>query len=367
MTWAERAAVAERSVVGRHLGRVWVWPTGRLARTASPPAPSNRWHEPLHYWWQAHVLDCLVDAELRAPSAARRQVIRAWPRAQWARNGFRWTNHYFDDIAWFGLALERVGRLGLGNPRGLEAVVTKLERGWVDDHLGGIRWRAGDDFRNAPTNGPAAVLFARVGRRDLAERSLDWMRSRLLREDGLLADGIRPSGRVEARYTYCQGLYLGALVELGHDDEARAVAAAIRREVCTEGVLHGQGGGDGGLFAGITARYLALAGADDVVLACAEAAWENRTATHEGVYFGPDWAVAAQVPTADDPLGANQQPNGVTGAAVPERDLSVQLSGWMLMEAAAALALRGGASRPPQGPGKGGARRSSSGTEIYGG
>lgn len=345
MTWAERAAIAERSVTRRHLARVWMWPTGHLARTAYPPAPSNAWHEPLHYWWQAHALDCLVDAELRAPSAERRRLIQAWPRTQWARNGFRWTNHYFDDIAWFGLALERAGRLGLGNPRGLATVLAKLEAGWIDDDLGGIRWREADDFRNAPTNAPAAVLFARAGRRDLAERSLEWMRDHLLRDDGLLADGIRPSGRVEALYTYCQGLYLGALTELGHDEETRAVGAAIARGVCTDGILHGAGGGDGGLFAGITARYLALAGADDVVLACAEAAWANRTVTHEGVFFGPDWAVGAQVPTADDPLGANQQPNGVTGAAVPERDLSVQLSGWMLMEAAAVVEARHQRSR----------------------
>ena len=339
--WAGRAAVAERSVVARHLQRVRVWPLGWLMRTAWPPTPSHRWHEPLHYWWQAHALDCLVDAELRAPSAARRRVIRAWPRAQYVRNGARGTNEYHDDIAWFGLALERAGRLGLGNARGLRAIVARLRAAWVDDELGGIRWRGGDEFRNAPTNPPAALLFARVGYRGLAHWGVRWMERRLRRDDGLLRDGIRADGPAKALYTYGQGLYLGALHELGERGAARATVGAIREALTDDGVLRGAGDGDGGLFAGITARYLALAGGEDVVVASAEAAWANRAETSSGILFGPDWGVPARVPTARDALGANQRPDGVTAAAVPERDLSVQLSGWMLMEAAALVERRG--------------------------
>lgn len=341
--WSARAAAAERGILRRHLQRVAVWPVGWLARTAHPAAAGNLWHSPLHYWWQAHALDCLVDAELRAPSAARRRVIRQWPRAQYVRNGLRWTNDYFDDIAWFGLALERAGRLGLGNRRGLAAIVERLEGGWIDDDLGGVRWRVGDDFRNAPTNGPAAVLLGRVGRRASSERILTWMRNTLRREDGLLLDGIRPGSVHEVIFTYCQGLHLGALLEHGDLDEAAVVVAGIQRELTDDNVLRGTGGGDGGLFAGITARYLALAaasavpGARDIVEASAEAAWTNRATTHEGVFFGPRWNAPARVPTRDDALGLRQTPDGVTGAAVPERDLSVQLSGWMLLEAAATL------------------------------
>ena len=40
--------------------------------------------------------------------------------------------------------------------------------------------------------------------------------------------------------------------------------------------------------------------------------------------FGPDWSRPATVPTS-------------RGRTDPERDLSVQLSGWMLMEAAHAV------------------------------
>jgi predicted alpha-1,6-mannanase (GH76 family) len=103
-------------------------------------------------------------------------------------------------------------------------------------------------------------------------------------------------------------------------------------------VLRGQGGGDGGLFAGILARYLALAAsslpllgteyavaaqqAANLVYCSAEAAWRNRTIAPGGPLFGPEWTKPAVLP-------------GRTGR--PERDLSVQAGGWMLLEAAAGL------------------------------
>ncbi|MBB1587636.1 MAG: glycosyl hydrolase, partial [Propionibacterium sp.] len=104
----------------------------------------------------------------------------------------------------------------------------------------------------------------------------------------------------------------------------------------SDGVLTGQGGGDGGLFAGILARYLTLVanrfeGGDDtrqlaahMVRSSADAAWRNAAKDADGLpSFGPEWNQPAQKP-------ARRQ-------WTTERDLSVQLSGWMLMEAAAAL------------------------------
>lgn len=338
---SDRAALAEESVRRRHLRRLRVWPSGRLGATSFPAGRGARWHKPFHYWWQAHLLDCLVDAEVRAPDEARRRLIRAFPRAMWVRNGFRWTNDYYDDIAWFGLALERAGRLGLGNPRGLRVIVDRLAGAWRRDVLGGLPWRVGDEFRNAPVMGPAAILFARVGEDLLARRAVDWLRTRLQREDGLVIDGLRPHR--PALHTYNQGTLVGALVELGELAEADRVAIAVGAKLARDGVLVGARGGDGGLFAGITARHLgeaARAGsvaARSIVEASAEAAWANRAENADGVFLGHDWTVPAVIPTAAAPLGANQAPDGVTSAAVPERDLSVQLSGWMLLEAAARL------------------------------
>ena len=111
------------------------------------------------------------------------------------------------------------------------------------------------------------------------------------------------------------------------------------------GVLKGAGGGDGGLFAGITARYLALAAnelpddgatrsaARDIVLASATAAWDNRADVDGLPLFAAFWDRTAEVP------GKCAESGGKVDGAVfespsPERDLSVQVSGWMLMEAA---------------------------------
>jgi predicted alpha-1,6-mannanase (GH76 family) len=119
--------------------------------------------------------------------------------------------------------------------------------------------------------------------------------------------------------------------------------------MATDGVLKGGGGGDGGLFAGITARYLALAatslpgdsGADaaardtarSIVLASAQAAWDNRQDVEGLPLFGAFWGRTAEVPRAGG-QGAMLADGAVIESVTPERDLSVQVSGWMLMEAA---------------------------------
>ncbi|MGH4027186.1 MAG: glycoside hydrolase family 76 protein, partial [Pseudonocardiaceae bacterium] len=111
----------------------------------------------------------------------------------------------------------------------------------------------------------------------------------------------------------------------------------VAEHLTGSGVLRGHGAGDGGLFTGILARYLALAAqsgslagsagslagllAQRLVLDAAEAAWGNRGVADGGPVFGPQWSVPASPP----------------GPGRAERDLSVQLSGWMLLEAAAEL------------------------------
>ena len=64
--WAARAAAAERAVVRRHLRPLGgVLPGTRIGRIRWPRmAPVRPW--PWHYWWQAHLLDCLVGAGVAA-------------------------------------------------------------------------------------------------------------------------------------------------------------------------------------------------------------------------------------------------------------------------------------------------------------
>ncbi|HEU0086047.1 MAG TPA: glycoside hydrolase family 76 protein, partial [Pseudonocardiaceae bacterium] len=298
---------------------------------------------PWHYWWQAHLLDCALDAYRRTPTRWRRDTVAGLVRGMRLRNLTGWVNAYHDDIAWLGLALQRSATLtGLRWPGAEQAIAHRLRLGRVPS--GGMRWRVGDDFVNVAATGPAAILFARRGNLGLAGALTDWILQTLVDPGtGLVLDGARvhPDGSVRtverAVYSYCQGVLLGACVELAAAtgasrwaEQADRTVHAVAEHLTDGGVLRGHGGGDGGLFTGILARYLALAAAAPLasgpvaarlVLDSAEAAWRNRDVATGGPVFGPQWTVPARPP----------QP----GRA--EHDLSVQLSGWMLLEAAAEL------------------------------
>lgn len=336
MTVAQQAEAVERAVRERHLRRLWWLPGTTLGRTGWPATNRQRFFITWAFWWQAHLLDCLVDAQLRAPDDRRLRTMRRLLRSIRLRNLGKWTNDYYDDISWLGLAVQRAAKVtGWDLHRPEQAILRQLRAGWTDDGGGGIWWRRGDQFKNAPANGPAAIMHARAGETERAKAIVDWMQATLVdQETGLVADGIRLDTGTLAKqyYSYCQGVFLGACIELGElDIAARTVRAAAAHNV-RDGVLHGAGGGDGGLFAGILARYLALAAlrlpapestvARELVLNSAQACWKNAAHTAEGPLLGPDWTKTPETPP---------QPRN------PVRDESVQLSGWMLLEAAALL------------------------------
>lgn len=352
--WKNRAASAEAAIATRHLRRLWKIPGTQLGVVGWPPTAKDLSFATWHYWWQAHLLDTLVDAQVRNPKSDRVRSIRKQIRGHLTRNAGRWTNNYYDDMAWLALALERAGRLtGLPNPRALATLADQLVDSWSPAEGGGIPWRKQDKFFNAPANGPAGIFLARYGNVDRATQMADWIDDTLIDPDThLVFDGIKAGSLVRAQYTYCQGVVVGLETELAvRSGEARHVArvarlvTAIRDNMTTDGVLKGAGGGDGGLFAGITARYLALAAAelpeDDatrdaargIVVACAKSAWDNRAEVDGLPLFGAFWDRTAEVPSAGG-VSAASVDGAVFESASPARDLSVQVSGWMLMEAA---------------------------------
>jgi predicted alpha-1,6-mannanase (GH76 family) len=361
---AARAELAERAIRKRHLRRVWALPGTLLGVPSWPASPAQRGFGPWNYWWQAHVLDCLVDAYVRSPDAGRRSRVARFVNGVRVRNGKHWLNDYYDDMAWLALALQRAEQhVGVRRRGVVDQLAGALRQGWTDDAGGGIWWRLrdkyGEDFKNVPTNGPAAILFARLhdARGFGAAR---WIEANLVDpQTGVVWDGLHvgEDGQIreveKVAYAYCQGVYLGACLELaswGNDGQAGTWAERASRTVTTVAahltpttpssarlVLRGQGGADGGMFAGILARYLARAAltlpefghdyepaaflAAELVLHSARAAWRNRAAAPGGPLFGPEWSRPADAPRP--------------GSA--ERDLSVQTSAWMLLEAAALL------------------------------
>lgn len=361
----ERAAAAERSVGALFGGRLAGMPLTHLGRVTTSAAGPRPLFQPWHYWWQAHYLDAIVDAGertlcLRGVDAARRRS-RLGGRllaTMWLRNGGRFTNDYFDDMAWVLLAVARLDRLDEAVSRrgrrwlvssGYRALSARLAGAVTDDLGGGVWWNTTRDFKNAPATGPWALHLARSGDEVGARRLVDWMWQRLRDPvTGLVADGIRvldgPAGRAEQAvpdvYTYNQGTLLGALVALGDAESLEraaglvdAVARGLTRPVGDRVVLVTHGSGDGGLFTGILVRYLALAmgcealdppareTAARLVRDTAEALWEGRATRGDVLVFSPD----PRMPASD------AQPDGAP------LELSTQLQAWTILEAAATL------------------------------
>jgi predicted alpha-1,6-mannanase (GH76 family) len=360
--WANRAASCEAAVAQRHLKRLWALPGTQLGVVAWPSTRRDRLFGTWHYWWQAHLLDCLVDAQLRDPQPERRTKINRQVRSHRLRNNLSWVNSYYDDMAWLALALERAARVaGVERKRALPKLADQFVKAWVPEDGGGIPWRKQDQFFNAPANGPAGIFLARYpDRLKRAEQMGDWIDRTLIDpETHLVFDGIKGGSLVRLQYTYCQGVVLGLETELAartgaeararHRARVHRLVAAVNEHMTSSGVLKGSGGGDGGLFGGVTARYLALVAttlpgdsADDavardtarsIVLASAKSAWDYRQTVNGLPLFGAFWDRDAQVPTAGGEV-AQFVAGAVNASETPERDLSVQLSGWMLMEAA---------------------------------
>jgi predicted alpha-1,6-mannanase (GH76 family) len=295
----------EKDTIDRFVRPLWGIPGTRIGIAAD--RSSIRWE----YWWQAHLLDCLIDAQLRDPQERRIILMRQLIRGIHARNLGRWLNYFYDDIAWLGLALQRASAfVATENP--IKLIEARLRDGWRG---GGIFWHrpepftrqfdANHDYKNAPTNGAAAIFFARLGDVEFARCIVDWLDDTLLdAETGLLFDGVhvRQDGTIREYettiYSYNQGVYLGACVELGLTGRAERTIAAITDRYPGEVPA---GTRNEGLFFGIMVRYLALA-----------AQRMGSTAARNLVLSADQSAPAAE-------------------------ELSLQLSRWMTREAATRL------------------------------
>jgi predicted alpha-1,6-mannanase (GH76 family) len=360
--WANRAESAEAAVATRHLKRLWGLPGTQLGVVAWPATRKYRNFGTWHYWWQAHLLDNLVDAQVRDPQPERQKMITRQIRGHRLRNIGSWVNDYYDDMAWLALSLERADRLaGVERRNALKKLSEQFLNAWVPEDGGGIPWRKQDQFFNAPANGPAAIFLARYDDRlRRAQQMSDWIDETLIDpETHLVFDGIKAGSMVRAQYTYCQGVILGLEVELAartkdpdHALRVHRLVAAVRDNMAPDGVIQGSGGGDGGLFDGILARYLALvattlpentpedaaarATAKELVLKSAQSAWDYRQTVDGLPVFGAFWNREAQLPKVGG-QDAQFVEGAVNASEIPERDMSVQLSGWMLMEAAHTL------------------------------
>ncbi|PNI08506.1 glycosyl hydrolase [Arthrobacter sp. AFG7.2] len=384
----DRANHAARSVTALFGRRLFFLPGTHLGAVQWPP-PARRTYlngtllRPWHYWWQAHYVDCLVDAGRRElanggtppdrfngpghPGAGR--LASRLITGIRLRNAFTFVNNYYDDMAWLALAALRLdtlagddGRPGRKRNARLRASLTRqFDAACTDDLGGGAFWSKKHDFKNTPATAPIALYLARSGRTAKARELLAWLDTTLFDPiQGLYLDGARlnPAGDVvveRAVYTYNQGPVLGALLEVGGEanlDRASVVVDAVDRLLTIQAggatahgggrVLRCEGTGDGGLFTGILCRYLALASADErlpaatrgtaarLVTDTADALWSGRRRVEAGE--GKPMRSAASIFSlhAAKPASETHPPGAVV-------ELSTQLQAWMVLEAAAAL------------------------------
>lgn len=399
--WHGRANEAARSVTalfgrrllflpGTHLGAVQ-WP-----RPAWRRDPRGALLGPWHYWWQAHYVDCLVDAGRRElgngatpaarfngpehPSAGR--LASRLVTGVRLRNALTFVNNYYDDMAWLALATHRLDQLaeetrrpGRGrNARVRKSLTLQFDAACTDDLGGGAFWSKERDFKNTPATAPVALYFARTGRPGKAQALLAWLDATLFDPaQGLYLDGARLNAAGEvvverAVYTYNQGPVLGALLEVGgeanlaraaevvdavdrlltvpplHAPESPAGSAPPPAGTAGGGrnqVLRCEGTGDGGLFTGILCRYLAIAAADARLPPQARSTAARLITNTAGAF----WSGRRPV-EAGEAAGQHGASIFSMHAATPAREthpagtaveLSTQLQAWMALEAAATL------------------------------
>lgn len=312
--------------------------------------PDNNGGSKFQYWPQAHALDVITDAYTRTGDTKYKTLMDNWLTGVKAGNGNKWKNSFYDDMEWIALACERAGR-ATGESKWNDVATTlwnEIQNAWNEDYAGGgMAWKTDQPYsKNACSNGPAAILAARLAKTSgnsefqaFAEKIFKWEKDNLLK-DGLILDHI--DGRTDQittwKFTYNQGTYIGAAVELynltgdkSYLEDARVVADKTISSLTTNSVLKLEGSADSSedsdahLFKGIFIRYLNQLAMSDIS-ASAKKAYINfveynaRTLYKKGMdplynVFGPDW---------------NTKPGLVT-------TLKSDVSGCTLIEAAAFL------------------------------
>ncbi len=313
MSWSEAADAAQRVLADRF----WHPRFGIYQRNPGRRRLAVRleWD----YWIQAHALDVTVDAAARTGSTALRDRLRAHVAGILRRNGGRIVNRYYDDMAWMAIALLRADEVAGADTGALvRELWADIRAGWDEEH-GGIVWRRDDPrpYTNAPANGPAAILAARLYRRygdpadlDWARRIAGWLQETLVDpSSGIVWDGTHPyedPGVDRTVWTYNQGTVVGTEVQLwqltgdrAHLDRARRTATAALNRY-GEGGFPVEGTGDGSVFKGILARYLGdLVGAEPEASERVRVALTSSgtgVAAAAGAPIGVDW----QHPTASE-------------------------------------------------------------------
>lgn len=304
-----------------------------------------------NYWPNAHTLDIFTDGYLRTKNDIYKQRMSSLLAGIKTSNGGL-SNNFYDDMEWLSLSTLRAYS-ATNDATYLTAahtLWTDIQTGENSNQGGGIAWRKNQlDYKNTPANAPAIIFAARLymlekNEADLAtaKRLYTWLKKTLLDPSGIIWDGINGDGDGKIskwKFTYNQGVFIGAAFELYHatkdaaylaDAVNTANATMVDTDISPGGILKSEGQGDGGLFKGILVRYMTLLALDadvneaDRTKLITFLKFNAETLYTQGIerpsfMISPDWKKAL---------------SGTT-------DLTTQLSGVMMVEAAATLKAAG--------------------------
>ena len=312
---------------------------------------NNTGNSSFNYWWNAHMLDVLVDAYIRNGNEQHKTQMKALLRGIKVMNGGTYINVFNDDMEWLAMASLRAYEVTSDEEYLTVAneLWTEIKKSWSDVYGGGITWKSDTPFgKNACSNAPAAILALRLYKTsgdpdDLqwAKDIYSWQKSTLVDPaTGLVWDNISQDNGVEVIqkdwiFTYNLGTYLGAanlLYEATNEQEylndaiRTAKSSMTSPKVTSEGLLRDEGQGDGGLFKGVFVRYFT-----DLILQ-PDLDDQTREDFVKFMRFNAETFYSKAIRRPSMMSGSNwrQLPGSST-------DFSTQLSGVMLIEAAAML------------------------------
>jgi predicted alpha-1,6-mannanase (GH76 family) len=309
----------------------------------------NQGNSTFHYWPNAHVLDVMVDQYLRSKDEKLVPRMSALLTGIKTENKNVYPNNFYDDMGWLALSSLRAYEV-TKDPRYTDATNVlweDMKKGITNVMGGGMGWtKDRPNFKNTPANGPAIILAARLYKLQNKQQDLEtakslysWLKTTLV-EPGTYRvwDGINYDGNGELaknKYTYNYGLFIGAGLELYQitkernylDDAIKTANGAISDiELAPGGILKDEGQGDGGLFKGVFIRYLTL------LINAPDLPASDRDKYVQFMKFN---AQALYTQGISRPaLMASPAWNKAPGQ---KTDLTTQLSGIMLLEAAANL------------------------------
>lgn len=308
---------------------------------------NNTGNTNFNYWWNAHGVDVLTDGYMRARQETLKTRMKTLLRGIKTTNGNTYINSFYDDMEWLAIAaLRAYEATGDTEYRDVVNVLwTDIKTGQHMDQGGAIQWnKSSPEKLHACSNGPAIILAARRYRisnnsADLqtAQSIYTWLKNTLVDPaTGAVWDAYNSStGAIgKSVYSYNIGTFIGAAVELYkitgdtlYRVDAVKSAEYVLSNRLTNGVLFtNEGAADGGLFKGIFVRYFTLLAREtnlpvltrnryNEVISYNARVLQAKGINRSSVMVSPNWSVA---------------PTGNT-------DYSTQLSGVMLMEAAATL------------------------------